>query len=294
MRLLHTFIFVAAATLTAAAQTESTDTVKSHELQEVVVEGAQQRASVKMTTYTAPKQAKEAAIDANDLLQRMAIPELRIDPVSKAVSTASGQSVTLFINYVQAEAQDITGLRTTDVKSVQYLDYPEDPRFKGVPHAVNFIVQEYEYGGYTKLTHSEFAGSGYTNQGSVFSKFAYKKMVYDLYAGWDYVTSNDVGSSSLATYRLPSATIERNQIWESSDFSYIDVPVTFRASYNTDKVQIINTVGYSFNDRMSVTGRSRLTFSDEPGRDFSATNSQPSGVADYGGFTRNVGGVCAV
>ncbi len=269
---------IAVTALTAAfpaLAVEEPDTVRNHDLQEVTVQGSMQRASAKMTTYTPRKEVKNAAMDGTDLLKRMAMPELRVDPVSGALSTSSGQGVTVFINHVQAQPQDMQGLRTADVKSVQYIDYPEDPRFKGLPHVVNITVQEYSYGGYTKISNSEYAASGYSNKGSVFSKFAYRKMVYDLYGAWDWCDSHDVGSSVYSTYRLPSGTVERDQVWlKTEDFGYLSVPVTLRATYATEKVQLVNTAGFSFFDNRR-TVRSRLTFSDAPERDYEALTQAP-------------------
>lgn len=60
--------------LGAFAQTAETDTVKSQQLEEVVVEGALQSASATMTTYIPTKKVKSASQNAIDLLQRMNIP----------------------------------------------------------------------------------------------------------------------------------------------------------------------------------------------------------------------------
>lgn len=130
---------------------------------------------------------------------------------------------------------------------------------------MNITVQEYSYGGYTKISNSEYAASGYSNKGSVFSKFAYRKMVYDLYGAWDWCDSHDVGSSVYSTYRLPSGTVERDQVWlKTEDFGYLSVPVTLRATYATEKVQLVNMAGFSFFDNRRTVS-SRLTFSDAPG-----------------------------
>lgn len=276
MRKAFIAVVLCAGAMPLSLYSEEPDTTTNHELHEVVVEGAMQRASAKKVLYTPQKEVKNAALDANDLLLRMSISELMVDPMTKDVSTVTGQPVVIFINYVQAEAQDLQGLRPDDVKSVQYLDYPEDPRFKGVQHAVNIIAQEYEYGGYTKISHSEYINGGYSNKGTLFSKFAYRKMVYDLFGAWDYCSSNDVASSVYSTYHLPTGTINRNQVWAATDnFGYIDVPLTFRASYKTEKVQIINSVGFNFTDGWKDV-RSDLTFSDVPERDYTAYSKTPN------------------
>lgn len=260
--------------LLAAASVAEPDTLAARELDEVVVQGDPQHTSATKTTYLPKAQIKQASQDAVDLLRRMAIPQLKLSPSGTNVSTPSGQEVTLFINYVKASTEDIQGLKTTDVRRVEYLDYPSDPRFRGVPHAVNFIVQEYEWGGYTKLSDRQFVTDGMSNQGSVFSKFTYRKMVYDLYLSTDYVNNHNVAGSSYSTYRLPAADVQRNQEWTNTHLRYVSIPITFRASYNTDKAQIINTAGFSFLNRSIMAQDSRLSFSNNT-EDYDIHTSAP-------------------
>jgi hypothetical protein len=259
----------------AYAQTESPDTV-AQELDEVVVEAKREHTTATITTYIPVSQVKESSQDAVDMLQRMAIPQITINPITKAVTTPSGDEVTLFINYLAASSEDIVGLRTADVKRVEYLDYPSDPRFRGKEHVVNIIVQKYVYGGYTKLTDAQFFMGGYSNQGSVYSKFAYRKMTYDLYVGSDYVNTKHVGSSESSIFRLPEKTVERNMDMLSSDFSYLSLPVTFRASYNTDKTQIVNSIGYKFFDKGKYNKSGMLTITpDDAGLNYTYESESP-------------------
>ena len=68
--------------------------------------------------------------------------------MDNTVTTPSGQSVAIYINYILASAEEMEGISTSDVRRVEYLDFPSDPRFQGNEHVVNFIVQKYESGGY--------------------------------------------------------------------------------------------------------------------------------------------------
>lgn len=106
------------------AQSESTDTIKTQELNEVVVEASNQRTSSNVSTYIPMARQKNAAADAISLLSQMAIPQIEVDPISQAVKTASGQGVSIFIDYLSATSQDLQGMRTQDVKKVEYYLHP--------------------------------------------------------------------------------------------------------------------------------------------------------------------------
>lgn len=161
------------------SQTEIPDSIEGKELNEVVVEASNQRTSSTSSTYIPMSRQKNTASDAISLLSQMAIPQLNVDPASQNVKTVSGQAVSIFIDYVAASAQDLSGMRTTDVKKVEYLIYPTDPRFRGAQYVINFVMQKYEWGGYTKITGNKWFGVNNT-EGAVFSKFAYNSMTFDL------------------------------------------------------------------------------------------------------------------
>ena len=66
---------------------------------------------------------------------------------------------------------------------VEYLEHPTDSRFMGAESVINFVMKKYEFGGYTKLSAGEYLLIGYQGDESLYSKFSYKRMTYDLYAG---------------------------------------------------------------------------------------------------------------
>lgn len=120
------------------AQTETPDSIKTHELNDVVVEGQLQSTSAIVSTYLPTKRQRNAAQNGPELLNHMAIPQLGLVS-GYNVTTNSGQKVDLYIDYVPASEQDLNGMRMADVKKVEYYDFPTDPRFQGSQHVVNFI-----------------------------------------------------------------------------------------------------------------------------------------------------------
>lgn len=251
----------------AASASEPVDSIADKELSEVTVEVRRETTSATVSTYMPTPRVKDAAQNAIDLLTRMAIPQIMVDPVTKDVKTTAGRPVSVFINFLPATKEEISGLRTADVRRVEVLDFPTDPRFQGAEHVVNIIMQQYEYGGYTKVTEKLFGFDDFTNQASVYSKFAYRGMVYDLCVSPDYVNASNVGNGGVSRFLLPGGEITREQRFEKSRFRYVDIPVSLRASYSKGGVQVVNTVGFDYFDKMRGDSYGRLLFTPSAGSD---------------------------
>lgn len=251
------------------AQYNKIDSVKTQELNEVVVEAKMQNTNATSSSFIPNAKQKSSAQNAIDLLRQLAIPQININLVDNVVTTQGGQNVSIYINYIPASSEEIEGLRTADVRRVEYLDFPTDPRFQGSEHVINFIMQKYEYGGYTKATLSEnFLVGKLSNRASVYSKFAYKSMTYDLYAGASNHDIRHTGTSVIGNYTLANANgqpyhIIRNEIYDNSHFKNNQYPVTFRAIFDSDKVQIANTIGFNFDQSPVAETEGHLSYEPE-------------------------------
>lgn len=121
-------ILIALLPIIVWAQNEVPDTIKNQELNEVVVEAQMQRTSASVSTYIPTSKQKMASQTGTDLLNRMGIPQLRLSVGDNAaVQTVGGQEVDIFIDFQPASSADLSGMRMTDVKKVEYYDYPDDP-----------------------------------------------------------------------------------------------------------------------------------------------------------------------
>lgn len=255
----------AAALLTSVAATgvEPADSVVSEtkapvaendslftQLSEFVVEGRTQRVVKYGVEYIPDKRTKKSASDATQLLMQMQIPQLTVMAGSNSVTTVTGKGVTMFIDYRAASEQDLAGLRPQDVVRVEVLQYPQDPRFEGAAYVVNFIMQQYEWGGYTKVTASGSTLNGDSGTLSAYSKLSYKSWTFDVYAGADMSHNDRYRSNRTETFR--DVTFQgRNydvlrRISDTEDYMRLENSewVGLRAYRNTENSYIQHRAGF--------------------------------------------------
>lgn len=234
--------------LTAMAQTETPDSIKTQQLDEVVVEARNQRLGTEVSTYIPTSKQKNASQTAADLLNFMAIPQIKIS-ANDEITDLAGKSVDVFIDYLPAAKEDLQGMRMQDVKKVEYYDFPSDPRFQGKAHVVNFVMQKYEYGGYVKAHGWENTSNA--GQLSLYSKLQYKRMTFDIAAGYFYLNQKHTGGDVYESFRLPLSdgsvsAFERNSIHDYGKWRKNQYWPTFKALYSSEKITIQNVVGASF------------------------------------------------
>lgn len=222
-----------------------------HDLDEFVVEGQTQRTIKHGVEYMPDEKRKKMALDAVSLLSIMSIPQLRVNPMSQSVTTAAGDGVSFFINYLPATQQDLAGLRTEDVIRIEVLDFPEDPRFRSAQHVVNFIMKVYEWGGYTKLTATGNTFNYERGNGVIYSKFSYKGWTFDANAAGTYTYSDKDCSYNTQTFRdffydgnhvdeLIRTTIRPSGQGTKSNAEW----ASLRAAYTGNSVQLIHQISF--------------------------------------------------
>lgn len=215
----------------AFGQVTAPDSIQAKELNEVTVVANNQRADSEKTVYIPNNRQRTAASDGVSLLARMNIPQLDVNPLSESVKTADNQGVSLFINYHQATKEDVAGLNPQNVKRVEYYDFPTDPRFMRAQHAVNFVTKGQTFGGYTKISGKErfFVRSG---NASVYSKFSYKAMEYDVMANGEHDDNSHIGNQTIESYKFPDNTSERVSCTSSGKYRERNIFAALRASWN--------------------------------------------------------------
>lgn len=259
-------------------------------LKEVRVEADDASLYADRSVYRPTQRQKNASQTATDLLSRMAIPQLDVTLGSEKVSTTSGQAVAMYIDYVPATADDLRVMRIADVKSVEYLEYPNDPRFQGNRHVINFRMVKYEYGGYVKdLTVGNFiANSGQTQANG---RLVRGKMTYDV-MGYGYCMSNDHISTDITEqFRLPQhdGTVKdftRETSTASSKSRRQNYEGSLRALYAAEKVTANSRITAGTDRKPHIYSRGSVRYSPEayPNSDYLSASASRASYLKYSGY----------
>jgi hypothetical protein len=212
---------------------------KSTVLDEVVVESKNQYMEDDKVVYRPTSTEKKMSANGSALLMNMNISSLQVSPENGSITTSSGDGVSTYINYLPANQNDVANIRTAEVKRVEVYDYPKDPRFGGAKHVVNFIMTQYEYGGYTKLSATQRVIDNMGNY-SAYSKMSYKSMTYDAGVTYKYTHPTHNRSISKSIYDFGSDKVELDE--ESNYYSKRrNLTGFFRSIYQTTNKVISNT-----------------------------------------------------
>ena len=242
---------------------EPADSSRTENLDEVVVEASLQQTGAQKSVYLPTARQKKASISGTDLLERIGIPQLQVSDGS--VTTAAGRPVAVFIDYLPASQNDLNAMRMSDVRKVEYYQYPSDPRLQGNAYVVNFVMAKYEYGGYVKGYAQGYGISLWTGQllGNV--RMQYKKMTYDLMGyGYAYNTDHD-GYLLSETYRLPQPDgnikeFNRFSDVSSSKYDNRQYLTAFKATYNSEKIQASSQVNANFKNTPHSDSHGEVTY----------------------------------
>ena len=240
------------------------------------------------TVYIPTARQKNASQSGVDLLDHMSLPQLRT--VGGKVETAGGKPVALFIDYLPASETDLRSMKMTDVRRVEYYDYPSDPRLQGNAHVINFIMAQYEYGGYVK-------GFGFSNlicfteELHANVRFQYKKMTYDLASYGFNLDQKHFGQERTETYRLPQPDGSVREFDRFSNTTWSKEVrrqggVAFKATYNSDKVQASTLLQGNIHDMPHSDRRGDVRYStpDYRSSEYESTFDNLSKVLTYNGY----------
>lgn len=154
--------------LTVSAQSSEMDSVKTHKLDEVIVEASYLTREDDHILAVPTKEQRKHAVSGYDLLRNLMIPGVSVNRNAGTVSTPAG-TATIYIDGREADFREVQSLRPKDIASVEYYDLPSGVYAKDAA-AINFILKRLTNGGYTQIDALE--GVGFLNDNfNIISKY---------------------------------------------------------------------------------------------------------------------------
>lgn len=141
-----------------------------------------------------------------DLLQKMALPGIRVDETQQKISSALGGNVQVRINDIKANTEDILSLQPDEVVRVEYIDNPgmrySDDNLDAV---INYIVRR-RYSGYVGgLSALQGITNGFNNSNAFFN-YNHKKSEFSINYSLNYRKYKKQHSDFSETYIYPDGT----------------------------------------------------------------------------------------
>lgn len=252
MKRKYAYMIVAALSMLTCFGSYGEDTVPVKELNEIVVNADRGWVEPGKIVIIPTKSEKKLSNTPADLVKSMNFPGLTVSEGGE-ITGPDKAVATVFINGKRADEIDEGTFWAMQVKKVEFLQNPEDPRFQGCPNVVNFVVEEFKTGGVTKLSTNFMTPVMSSNK--VTSKLVYKKMTYslmltDIY--WDLGKTRKEASetySDMFYNGIHYDAIERNMNETKKDRSNY-LGGVFKAVYEDDKFMAAHSVSYAYDKQI--------------------------------------------
>ena len=190
------------------------DSIKSKELQEVIITADGQIEMANKTLLLPTQLEKKHSANGFNLLEVMQTPDLEVSARTKSVTTHSGGEVVLCINGLEALPEDVASLNAKNIRNIEYVRTPSG-KYAGKAGLVNFVTVKMNYGGNIYLSANE--GLAYqSGEYLAFADYKKNKMTFSLTVFGDWTRDHGYGDGHEKFIFSDKTLLERNFTNESS------------------------------------------------------------------------------
>ncbi len=232
MKLFILFVLINLFSFSAFAQNEE----KTVTLDEVVVKGAKviSKADGQMLYPTVAQ--KSASNNGYSLLQKLSLPNLRIDGVTHSITAIDGRgSVQLRINGIVVDKEEMLALDPKLISKIDFIDNPGVRYGEGVAYVIN-IITKHEDSGYTIGIDITPTLTSWQGDGTVYGKWNHKKSEFTVSYNYSGYKLNGMRASERAEYTLNEGgihTIEREDVETLRKAHSHDMKLTYNLADST-------------------------------------------------------------
>ena len=200
--------------LFATSMQAQNDSIKTKELQEVVVTADGQIEMSNKTLLLPTQLEKKHSANGFNLLEVMQTPDLEVSARTKSITTHSGGEVVLCINGLEALPEDVASLNAKNIRNIEYIRTPSG-KYAGKAGLVNFVTIKMNYGGNVYLSASE--GLAYqSGEYLAFADYKKKQFTLSMTASGDWARDHSYGEGYEKYIFSDKTLLERNFMDDNS------------------------------------------------------------------------------
>lgn len=201
------FILLLSALHTSAQTYDAKPDSLSTTLDEIVVTADSQIETPKKVILRPTKLEKKHSTNGYSLLENMNLPDFNVNTSAHSVFTSSGRSVTLLINGVEIQPDELATLAASEIVQIDYQRNPGG-KYVGSGAVINFLTVEYDYGGNVYISADEGLARQY---GEYIGMANYKRKAVTLtFTGSGKWGNESRLDSSSNTYKLNDGVLDQS------------------------------------------------------------------------------------
>ncbi len=239
------------------AQYSERDSVKTHKLEEIIVEASYLTREDDHILAIPTKEQRKHAVSGYDLLRNLMIPGISVNRTSGTVSTPAG-TATIYIDGREADFREVQSLRPKDITSIEYYDIPSGKYAKDAS-AINFILKNPTNGGYTQI--DALQGLGFLNGNlNIISKYVRGTKSLNLWTGYS-VENPKLSVNERESFNFDNNILKREKSYSNADNKSREDYLQASISNRGNKYIWMLRGGLSWkNDRNNVDNGSTLSY----------------------------------
>ena len=157
------------------------------------------------------KETVRIAADGIDLLRRLQLPFISVNPMTNAVTASGGGNVVLCINGVEATAAQISATDPKDIVRIEYHDNP-GVRYAGAAAVIDYITTRHDDGGFLSFdSFGAYAKGRWATLDHIAGQYNRGRSAWSVNAGYMGQQKDGWLRDYDETWLYPDATVTRRE-----------------------------------------------------------------------------------
>ncbi len=207
---------------------KESDTLKTKEIQEVIIKSQHKKQFADKAVYTFDDEALKNARYAKDLLK--SLPELQLDPISNTLKSTKGEATLFLINGIEVSDMQIRSVQPAEVVKVEYYDIPPTRWATRADIVVNIITRNPETGYVFGVDTNSALNTGFVN-GSGYVNYTKGKNDFGVEYSINLRDYDNRTVKSIYDYQLNNSHY-RTEENRKDHFGYTDQNIALRYTYS--------------------------------------------------------------